>query len=45
MELTGNNLPTITGGPLRNRYRFRQLHFHWGENDTLGSENRINNET
>lgn len=33
--------PTITGGPLSETYEFAQLHFHWGENDTMGSEDLI----
>lgn len=33
----------ISGGPLTPTYRFTQLHFHWGVNDSLGSEDLINN--
>lgn len=33
--------PTISGGPLSGVYEFAQLHFHWGENDTVGSEDLI----
>lgn len=34
----------IFGGPLgQDKYVFEQLHFHWGENDSEGSEDRINN--
>lgn len=34
----------IFGGPLANgTYVFEQMHFHWGENDTQGSEDLINN--
>lgn len=33
--------PTITGGPLHGVYEFHQLHFHWGDNDTMGSEDSI----
>ncbi|XP_050311682.1 carbonic anhydrase 1-like [Anthonomus grandis grandis] len=36
------DLPTIKGGPLKGLYRFQQLHFHWGANDSIGSENKIN---
>ncbi|XP_018320641.1 carbonic anhydrase 2 isoform X2 [Agrilus planipennis] len=36
-------LPIILGGPLTGKYQFAQLHFHWGQNDAEGSENRINN--
>ncbi|XP_017488485.1 PREDICTED: carbonic anhydrase 7, partial [Rhagoletis zephyria] len=35
--------PTISGGPLDGSFAFEQLHFHWGDNDTVGSEDRINN--
>ncbi|XP_044742730.1 carbonic anhydrase 2-like [Chrysoperla carnea] len=38
-------MPTVQGGPLRSTYQFVQLHFHWGDNDTFGSENRIDNQT
>ncbi|XP_055911169.1 carbonic anhydrase 2 isoform X2 [Eupeodes corollae] len=37
--------PTISGGPLNGTFRFAQLHFHWGDNDTYGSEDRINNQS
>lgn len=37
------DLPTISGGPLNGTYVFQQLHFHWGQNDNLGSEDLINN--
>lgn len=36
-----DSLPQIMGGPLRGLYRFSQLHFHWGDNDTFGSEDTI----
>lgn len=35
-------IPTITGGPLNGEYEFAQLHFHWGSNDTCGSEDQLN---
>lgn len=35
--------PYITGGPLGFKYVFSQLHFHWGVNDSVGSEDLINN--
>nr|XP_036218268.1 carbonic anhydrase-like [Bactrocera oleae]XP_036218274.1 carbonic anhydrase-like [Bactrocera oleae]XP_036218279.1 carbonic anhydrase-like [Bactrocera oleae]XP_036218285.1 carbonic anhydrase-like [Bactrocera oleae]XP_036218291.1 carbonic anhydrase-like [Bactrocera oleae]XP_036218293.1 carbonic anhydrase-like [Bactrocera oleae]XP_036218295.1 carbonic anhydrase-like [Bactrocera oleae] len=35
--------PTVSGGPLVGEFIFEQLHFHWGDNDTIGSEDRINN--
>lgn len=38
-------VPYISGGPLEGQgtYEFQQLHFHWGEDNTVGSEDRINN--
>lgn len=33
--------PTISGGPLDGDYEFAQFHFHWGDNDTFGSEDLI----
>ncbi|XP_068086133.1 carbonic anhydrase 2 [Anabrus simplex] len=33
----------ISGGPLLGRYVFSQLHFHWGSNNSIGSESTINN--
>ncbi|XP_011304952.1 carbonic anhydrase 2 [Fopius arisanus] len=42
LELSGfwpaPSIPFITGGPLRGEYLFTQLHFHWGEDNTVGSE-------
>ena len=35
-----DELPSISGGGLTNRYNFVQLHFHWGEG-LLGSEHTI----
>ncbi|XP_017796318.1 PREDICTED: carbonic anhydrase 2-like [Habropoda laboriosa] len=37
------NVPMISGGPIKDPYVFQQLHFHWGQNDELGSEDLINN--
>ncbi|KAJ2951937.1 hypothetical protein O0L34_g4189 [Tuta absoluta] len=34
--------PRVRGGPLTGDYIFSQLHFHWGDNDTFGSEDKIN---
>jgi len=31
----------LSGGPLTRSYQLLQLHFHWGENDTLGSEHAV----
>ncbi|KAJ6646135.1 Carbonic anhydrase 6 [Pseudolycoriella hygida] len=41
MKIEGNVKPTITGGPLTGEYKFEQLHFHWGANDSMGSEDKI----
>ncbi|XP_071445008.1 carbonic anhydrase 2-like isoform X2 [Hetaerina americana] len=35
----------VSGGPLKGRYIFAQLHFHWGSNDSIGSEDSINNQS
>lgn len=35
--------PEISGASLNSTYVFEQLHFHWGNNDSLGSEDLINN--
>lgn len=32
--------PTVDGGPFSNPYEFSQLHFHWGDNDSYGSEGK-----
>ncbi|KAJ8664776.1 hypothetical protein QAD02_006438 [Eretmocerus hayati] len=37
--------PSIYGGPLKDFYRFAEMHFHWGENDNAGSEHRIDNKS
>lgn len=46
MELEGhwsyNKHPYISGGPLQSDYVFKQLHFHWGVNNNVGSEHTIN---
>ncbi|XP_062135515.1 carbonic anhydrase 1-like isoform X2 [Drosophila sulfurigaster albostrigata] len=36
--------PRIKGGPLarNSSYQFEQFHFHWGANDTVGSEDLVN---
>ncbi|XP_063974639.1 carbonic anhydrase 2-like [Diachasmimorpha longicaudata] len=33
-----NAIPYIIGGPLHSEYIFTQLHFHWGEDNSVGSE-------
>lgn len=35
--------PQVSGGPLHGVYEFSQFHFHWGDNDTYGSEGTIDN--
>lgn len=37
--------PSVSGGPLHGVYEFTQFHFHWGDNDTFGSEGTIDNHT
>ncbi|KAG7473202.1 hypothetical protein MATL_G00093080 [Megalops atlanticus] len=32
---------TLSGGPLEDRYRLCQFHFHWGESNAWGSEHTI----
>lgn len=36
--------PYVSDGPLKSneRYIFEQMHFHWAENDSAGSEHIIN---
>ena len=34
---------TLSEGGLDGTYIFGQLHFHWGENDTFGSEHTLDN--
>lgn len=36
-----NCVPKISGGPLRDTYRFDSLRFRWGPNDEEGSEHVI----
>jgi carbonic anhydrase len=33
--------PSISGGPLNAEYQLYQYHFHWGDNATVGSENKL----
>lgn len=42
LSLTPSQETTVSGGPLRGEYAFSQLHFHWGANDSVGSEDLIN---
>lgn len=34
-------MPTVDGGPFSGPYEFSQLHFHWGDNDSYGSEGKL----
>lgn len=43
LQLNYSTPVMISGGPLTPIYKFTQLHFHWGVNDSLGSEDLINN--
>ncbi|KAH8345692.1 hypothetical protein KR067_001369, partial [Drosophila pandora] len=47
MSFNEGKAPRVKGGPLAERssvgYQFEQFHFHWGENDTVGSEDMIDN--
>ena len=43
LQLNMSEPAMISGGPLKGRYVFSQLHFHWGQNDSFGSEDLINN--
>ena len=33
-----NSAAVLSGGPLSSDYKVLQLHFHWGSDDTQGSE-------
>lgn len=37
-----DNSSELSGGPLDKKYTFAQYHFHWGKNDSEGSEHRVN---
>ncbi|XP_014479464.1 PREDICTED: carbonic anhydrase 1-like [Dinoponera quadriceps] len=43
LQSTDNMEVTVKGGPLKDTYTFQQLHFHWGRNNSEGSETLINN--
>ena len=37
-----DNILNMAGGPFEEaKFRFRQLHFHWGSTDEQGSEHQI----
>ncbi|XP_023950885.2 putative carbonic anhydrase 3 [Bicyclus anynana] len=42
IEVENEPHPRVSGGPLDGSYVFSQMHFHWGDNDTFGSEDKIN---
>ncbi|XP_048007287.1 putative carbonic anhydrase 3 [Leguminivora glycinivorella] len=42
IEVDNEPHPRVRGGPLEGDYIFSQMHFHWGDNDTFGSEDKIN---
>ncbi|XP_037296587.1 carbonic anhydrase 7 isoform X2 [Manduca sexta] len=42
IEVRNEPHPRVRGGPLEGDYVFSQMHFHWGDNDTFGSEDKIN---
>ncbi|XP_065441917.1 carbonic anhydrase 13 isoform X5 [Chrysemys picta bellii] len=35
------NKSVLRGGPLNGSYRLRQIHFHWGASDDIGSEHAV----
>jgi len=41
MTTDSKRQPLLTGGPLNGTYEFAQLHFHWGSEDDIGSEDEI----
>jgi len=54
MEVTNNGFTfvatikgenTISGGPLEAPYKLHSFHFHWGSDDSHGSEHTIDNKT
>ena len=44
--MLNQTIPTmvISGGGLGGSYLFSQLHFHWGDSSSIGSEHHINGE-
>lgn len=45
LEINGSEPIMVSGGPLKESYTFKQLHFHWGANDSTGSEDAINHQS
>ena len=43
MSLASGDL-RVSGGGLSGQYRVLQLHFHWGSDDSQGSEHAVNGE-
>ena len=41
---TNQSIAMISGGGLDGRYQFAQMHFHWGDSSSVGSEHQINGE-
>ena len=37
--------PALTGGPLSDDYELWQYHAHWGKEDSLGSEHKVNGQS
>lgn len=37
-----SNKPYIKNGPLQEKYLLEQIHFHWGNQDDIGSEHSVN---
>ncbi|KAJ9583188.1 hypothetical protein L9F63_022459 [Diploptera punctata] len=42
MDGPDDEKPIISGGPLTGEYIMQEVHFHWGKNDSEGSEHTIN---
>ena len=41
MATLPDDVGVLTGGPLEGEYKILQLHFHWGSNDSVGSEHTL----
>ncbi|KAK3893617.1 hypothetical protein Pcinc_002570, partial [Petrolisthes cinctipes] len=41
VEIEQDPVPTLVGGDLGHAYTFLQFHFHWGADDTRGSEHTV----
>jgi len=40
-----DDVGVLSGGPLEGEYKILQLHFHWGSDDSRGSEHTLNGES